>query len=221
MWTAERADKQEGKNLTEGFDGRAALEEIAQITDPLRRTARAAELYSLAAGRVARARARRDQALFSIVKLDGMRPSDVERKTGVLASMTNYATSRAAVDPKKHIEQPEETIKVAVGELDEWEGISDDAEKLRDDGVRELIRDDWSPQDVAFLLKVTASRVSQIAGPSPRRPAPRISLRLATMPQLGEEIRRRAKLLRAMGEESGNDLEHVASVVEGIGGGPQ
>lgn len=207
--------------MTEGFDGRAVLEEIEQITDPLRRTARAAELFRLADARVARARARRDQALFSLVRLDGMRPSDVERRTGVLASMTNYATSRAAVDPKKHIEQPVETIQVAVGELDEWEAVSESAERVRDDGVRELIKTGWSPQDVAFLLKVTPSRVSQIAGPSPRRPTPRISLRLANMNQLAAEVRRRAALYQAMGDPHGEDLENAAILVEDVTGHPQ
>lgn len=188
--------------------------------DVLRRTVLASDVFRRAEDQVRGARRQRDQALYSYAKIDNVRPSDIERATGVSPSMTNYATTRAAVNRTLRIEQPVETIRAACERVDHWESIRDEAEQIRDDGIAMLaVEGRWSPQDLAGLLGVTASRISQIGGgplSHGRSAAPRTSLRLASLGEIGEELSRRAELVGARDQEGGESLVYAAGIVTGV-----
>jgi hypothetical protein len=201
--------------LTEDTDGRREYNSIAAEPNVLRRTYLAGLLFRKAEQEVTAARDRRNQALWSLVHHDKVRPSDVERRTGIQPSMTNYATTRASVNPDLRVEEPDETIRVAGAALEQWGEVLHDAEKLRDDGVRELSRGNrYSPADIGWLIQVTPSRVSQIAPTRATVQSSRVSIRLAGLDQMADEIRRRAELFDAAGLDSAAGLHTAANLLD-------
>lgn len=183
------------------------------------RTAKAADLYRFATEQAVAARHNRDTALLSLVRVDKMRPAEIERVTGISSSMTNYATNRSQ-DSVTGVDQPIETIRTAVAAIDSWETVAEQAHQIRDDGIRELLTSGgWSARDLPALVGLTASRISQIAGgladtrvdrPSGQSRRP---LRFASLPDIAAELSRRAALVLARDAEGSQVLQDAARSV--------
>lgn len=191
------------------------LSDVQAAPEGSTRTALASDLYRQEIASAATGRTRRDLALCHLVRVDGMRPAQVERLTGITPSMTNYATNRSL--PDELVEQPVETIRAAVAEIDQAEATAEEARKIRDQGIRDLLASGtWAARDLPALVGLTASRISQITGGlaavTPARTTDR-PLRFAPLPDIAAELSRRAELHSARDPEGSHVLAAAADAV--------
>ncbi len=194
---------------------------IKQVTDApagIYRAGYAAVLYRHAEAAAEASRARRDAALVTLSRVQHMRPSDIERATGVPPSLTNYAKTR--MGDTEPVEQPVETVNAAVADVDRWETLAEEARTIRDEQIRQLAASgEWSVRDLAELTGLTRSRISQIVGTPETAFQPggsRTTLRFATLTELAQELRRRARIVAVLDCAAGEVLTEAAKLMDDV-----
>lgn len=193
------------------------LDDVRAAPEGSVRTSLASDLYRQEHERAGSGRTRRDLALCHLVRVEKMRPAQVERLTGITPSMTNYATNRSL--PDEPVEQPVETIRAAVAEIDRAETTAEEARQIRDQGIRDLLAaGTWSARDLPALVGLTASRISQITGGLSGVPVrnPDRPLRFAPLPDIAAELARRSELHSARDPEGSQILSGAAVAVRKV-----
>lgn len=169
---------------------------LQEIVDTPQRVAAAQEVIDTTEVELNAARTARNNAVASLSKFDDRKPAWMLANIGASNSLVFYAGARA--DLKEPVPDAEAVARNSIIEVGKLETRKLEAERLRDQGIRELRgHEDWRPSDIAVLTNLTTARIAQIGGDvagAYSDPVVRVPLRSAGITDLLTELRRRQRL---------------------------